>query len=597
MKFRDLHLPLLTEAARDRYLTMFQEPVFKDENGKPLPEVLAMVNWAITNLKKEDWVVWYLRKFKIYYWWEKGDQAELLKSKWFANYKQKGGYDASYNPAGDVKNHSELNIPRLSREMKHYLDLMNHVPKMKDVVFGWREWGEIQQQWDELEQEFKGDLEDDDKVVDEYGEKIIEFADGYAWYDLKKGGCSIESKAMGHCGNGYDRGDDQETIFSLRRRINSQHPDFKDKMTPSLTFILRQKDKSLGEMKGRGNEKPAERYHPYILELLKSKYVEGIHGGGYMPQNNFSVADLTKDQQKELYAVKPQLFDLLSLYSIGGANTEFTERAKKVLSSHRTMKYERDAEGNYKKTYPQVSAIDEQGRVIIALGVGVSEMADELGLSELKNYAGYIEGGDYFDIDTSHSDTLEKLAEELISMLKNENVRIRESAQRVIEYMRQNYADEIDDNDYDLSSDSDLESLFKDVDDDAIETIARSAYASGEEVGASDELYDAFKSMMDRNNIIQTDGADGEWRIVLSMEDFGGRLQDAIADNEYNEYDETEYHKGVLERMKEEKEFDDLSVPYYGFSGFSDDAYLDRLVDEISEQDVFDIELPSAETA
>lgn len=109
---------------------------------------------------------------------------------------------------------------------------------------------------------------------------------GWKWVDLEKGYCSQEAKAMGHCGNsGAGQGDN---IVSLRDSEGYAH----------LTFIIN--DGSLGESKGRANNKPSQKYHKPIMELLKSKHIETIKGGGYAPENNFDFHDLHDDHKKEL---------------------------------------------------------------------------------------------------------------------------------------------------------------------------------------------------------------------------------------------------------------------------------------------------------
>lgn len=119
-------------------------------------------------------------------------------------------------------------------------------------------------------------------TLDHLGEKWK----GWKWVDLEKSYCSKEAKAMGHCGNeGFGEGDN---IVSLRDAEGSAH----------LTFIIN--DGYLGEAKGRANNKPSEKYHKPILELLKSKHIESIKGGGYKPENNFSFHDLHDDHKKEL---------------------------------------------------------------------------------------------------------------------------------------------------------------------------------------------------------------------------------------------------------------------------------------------------------
>jgi len=141
---------------------------------------------------------------------------------------------------------------------------------------------------------------------------------GWKWVDLEKGYCSKEAEAMGHCGNqGASEGDN---IVSLRDAEGYAH----------LTFIIN--DGFLGEAKGRANDKPSEKYHKPILELLKSKHIDSIKGGGYAPENNFDYHDLHDDHKKELEH-KPNINDpfnhLLEKYKgdpkkmVGGMNEFF----------------------------------------------------------------------------------------------------------------------------------------------------------------------------------------------------------------------------------------------------------------------------------
>jgi hypothetical protein len=125
------------------------------------------------------------------------------------------------------------------------------------------------------------------------------------WYDLGEGACSAEGKAMGHCGNAPSKvaGD---RILSLR----TEHKDTKGNVyhEPHLTFVLN--SGFLGEMKGRGNEKPAAKYHKDIAELLKDKRIKGVIGGGYEPHKNFDFADLSPELQQEVRQSNPNLITL-----------------------------------------------------------------------------------------------------------------------------------------------------------------------------------------------------------------------------------------------------------------------------------------------
>ena len=129
------------------------------------------------------------------------------------------------------------------------------------------------------------------------GKVVLTFPDGYFWTDLERKYCEIEKDAMGHCGNVGGKTDD--TILSLRDSKNIPH----------LTFILN--NGILGEMKGKNNNKPSEKYHSYIIELLKLPIIKNIKGGGYLPENNFKLSDLTKEQFEELIKLKPEMEESL----------------------------------------------------------------------------------------------------------------------------------------------------------------------------------------------------------------------------------------------------------------------------------------------
>jgi hypothetical protein len=140
----------------------------------------------------------------------------------------------------------------------------------------------------------------------------------------------VEAEAMGHCGNvPSQRPGDQ--ILSLRRQVRRGDV---IRWYPVATFIL-DDDGKLGEMKGRGNDKPAAKYHPYIVDLLRHHLIQGIKGGGYMPENNFSMSDLDPQTREQVIADKPELKGLLGYYEEEG----MTER---VLDMLETSLHERD---------------------------------------------------------------------------------------------------------------------------------------------------------------------------------------------------------------------------------------------------------------
>jgi hypothetical protein len=161
-----------------------------------------------------------------------------------------------------------------------------------------------------------------DKVVIDYGK--------YAWVMLDRGACSDEADAMGHCGNEPSElpGD---RILSFRSKVDG------GKQKPHLTFILHDGG-FLGEMKGRANEKPNSKYHPYIIDLLKQDFVKGIEGGGFQPEKNFKLKDLPAEQSSELIKLKPELGGIESIYSYKGF-IEPVKRAVDQVLENNSMSY------------------------------------------------------------------------------------------------------------------------------------------------------------------------------------------------------------------------------------------------------------------
>jgi len=83
---------------------------------------------------------------------------------------------------------------------------------------------------------------------------FIEFPDGYFWYEVADGECSTEGKLMGHCGRKSWGG---STMYSLRDPSNSPH------------VTIEYNKGTIIQLKGKGNERPKDKYTKYIKEFLK----------------------------------------------------------------------------------------------------------------------------------------------------------------------------------------------------------------------------------------------------------------------------------------------------------------------------------------
>lgn len=275
------------------------------------------IDWARNTLEREDRVVWYLRWLQlglfievknsiedslgtgidaaradpaVEAWWKTIDK----KSKQIA---MKSGTtpDAVVTAAGILARGDTIR-----NELTHYMGMP--IPAIQNHTFQYElpqplinQFNDVSKEWAD-DQERVVDLDEDAKI-------IMQFPDGVAWWNLQKPYCPIEGDCMGHCGNS-PRENTGDTILSLRKEFPT---DGEMRYSCMVTFILTDNG-MLTEMKGRGNQRPAPRYHKYIVPLLRSDIVEGMIGGGYMPEENFSLNHLEEEGLKEqLIDEKPAL--------------------------------------------------------------------------------------------------------------------------------------------------------------------------------------------------------------------------------------------------------------------------------------------------
>lgn len=298
------------ESAKQRYMQQFQGLIQKADdpnygstrnNDFIRKMVEKQITWARSALKRDDRITWYLRfvKVSLVNDFQDGPIREreyqrLLKTTGIAD------LESMRNAAAAIVS------SRFQNSMDHFLSLPIH--EIQELVWDRQDHGDIMDYMTTMEQEW---IETRDRMLDASentgAELVIQFPDGFAWWNLKQAYCNQEADAMGHCGNS-PRSNTDDSILSLRKRT---HMGDHTGDTPFLTFILDWRGR-LTEMKGRGNDKPAERYHPYIVELLKHPIVKGVQGGGYLPENNFSLNDLDDEVREELYELKGELqpFDL-----------------------------------------------------------------------------------------------------------------------------------------------------------------------------------------------------------------------------------------------------------------------------------------------
>jgi hypothetical protein len=273
------------------------EPIIGVEKVDPLRKYtqdtirIAKSRIAKSRLAKDDRIVWFLTHFR------NGIRVGLLNaglvgavsSDERAEFEDNGTMMLYRKPEvvlGNIAHFLSLPIPAIANMSwkGHSVDSLN------------AEMTRLERQWQETVNDIITPEPDDTK--------LITFKDGFAWWLLDRYACDAEAAAMGHCGN-RAAGKYGQQILSLRKHMGG------DYWRPSATFILNS-DGTLGEMKGRSNIKPAAKYHPYIVALLKHNIIQGIRGGGHAPGENFKISDLDADVREKLLAKKPQLVGLVT---------------------------------------------------------------------------------------------------------------------------------------------------------------------------------------------------------------------------------------------------------------------------------------------
>ena len=104
---------------------------------------------------------------------------------------------------------------------------------------------------DEAMEEYQSNIENPDQI-------IHRFDDGSYWYDLKTSRCKNEGSRMGHCG-----ASDYGRLYSLRKKDKG-----KKESRSYVTISYNPEDKTIYQIKGRGNDAPLEQFWKHIAEFV-----------------------------------------------------------------------------------------------------------------------------------------------------------------------------------------------------------------------------------------------------------------------------------------------------------------------------------------
>lgn len=220
---------------------------------------------------------------------------------------------------------------RYSTQIREILDWLQHpvTPKQELKTLSFDEALEKSKQWHDELQVLGGDI---DFVEPEKNSILKEYpidSDGvkYYWVFIPSNYCDLESSRMGHCGRtGYGN-----TLISLRsvKPYGKGHT-----LSDSHVTIAYGSNGLFYQVKGKKNQKPAEKYKYYIFDLikemltdeeLKHKFNEDKtftgFGSEYGNEEDYGFEDMTKEQLRELYEINPAIFNdvesVLAIYDAG----------------------------------------------------------------------------------------------------------------------------------------------------------------------------------------------------------------------------------------------------------------------------------------
>lgn len=566
-KYKDLLESVLTEG--QNYEEMFNDMfkvLPKETHADVQHATIDIIRKAKQRLRKKDRIVWFLRQWKIGLVMETfikllANTKEVFSKEhpWIV-YIHKLTNEMNAHSGKKLTGHDFWEIYRRGDNflvhLEHLLSLP--IPAIQNYKFQYQPLLQVAQHFSNLEEKWKQQVKDLIPFNPTDGEIIITFPDGFFWQNLNREYCNTEGKAMGHCGNSasYQAGD---RVLSLRSKVKVGKNTF---VRPYLTFILHSNGK-LGEMKGRFNKKPDDKYHPYIMELLLTPMIKGIQGGGYAPHNNFSINDLSDSDREKLLAAKPSLGTLLDYYLKHGVDD--------------VVKNELESAFGFNITDSEYIVVDTDPNIV--------RFIKRYGDSEATDIINYLSGNKNLDVDgASDKDALLVMLEHLTySVLENIGNYIEDTYPSVVKSWEDSEGDQFDPESYeDINSiiyanrQNELSKLF-----DALST----AYRWSEEAGILQEMEIFMKKRILRSTFTGTGSLPIHLR--FSNEEDTVSLMDAKIEVVVSI--KTAIHAYSDETTREEVQYSgwledfELNGDGFDYSGFDPDAGLNYLYDEIPE--------------
>jgi hypothetical protein len=549
---------ILVENAKSRmarYKMMFSK--FLKEHDQYEKNIDRVVQKCVTTLKKDNVIVFVLKTLR----------ASMIK----------------FESTGEDATMAIVQVNYFIDSLEHYLSLP--IPEIQNYKYDNKTRSDVLQDFKTFEDEWKKSRVEWIDITDELKEgtitPIINYKNGYAWFDLSRPYCKMEGDAMGHCGNSASFFKD-DTVLSYRAVKKSAGTTM---ARPSLTFILNS-DGYLGEMKGRANEKPKEKYHDAIVDLLLQKvntssrdenkkefYIKGIRGGGYLPKSNFNINDLNETLKNKLFSQRPELMPFSERMATDDNAPSTVDIINELSNVTRISKDKIVIPFPYTKQFTKPNS----NFANILMWDNWDDLLDDTYLDipkNLENYRVYVERGDYPQ-DSRHVDE-EQVMEFLETVMSRNSVvkaRIMNAIKGWLERPREMAEEGINIDPNDIEG---VYNLLKINDRDVID-LAKDSIVDGEGAAIYSQMLTAFKNGIQNLKFSSDDGVsfgvrflDGDsWMDSPLYATFTFENVVKIMDSKTDPFDPYDLDDG------------DMQVPYYGFDGYDEDYAISNFVDEL----------------
>lgn len=273
-----------------------------------------------------------------------------------------------------INSHPDYISRFFRREIREILDWLQHpVTEKQDLRnLSFDEALEKAKEWHNELQVLGGDIDFTEPEKNTILKKYPKNSDGieYYWVFIPSNYCDLESSRMGHCGRtGY--GNNLISLRSIKpygkgHTISDSH----------VTIAYGVNDGIFYQIKGKKNNKPAEKYFPYVFDLIKSMSNNSINfnfegfGSEYGDNEDYGFQDMTNEEIRELYELKPSIFtDAESILAIFDAGVIDTEELKGIINENTNF----NTFGNQIKLYER-GIISEEPSTIVEINYGCDDV-------------------------------------------------------------------------------------------------------------------------------------------------------------------------------------------------------------------------------